>query len=527
MEKLTSSCNEFYINLNESEPNFSEVRTLQDLIAKFPELVRSKHLQERQFLVYNGKFQGETHQPEKSIEMKISFVKHYKNDYIILIFRYTTQRDLLFTLKETNKYKDQLLASVSHELRAPLNGNINLIEGAVNLAQIPESIKETLLIPALRSSKFLLHIINDILDMSQIKEKKLRLVFQSEDLKETLKTASQLVEFQAKKKGLELLIELDSELPQNFCTDHLRVSQIVLNLLTNAVKFTNQGTVKLIASRVPRTSSVKISVKDTGIGISQENLKKLFSSGALMDAEDREKMNPHGVGLGLNIASNLVQLLAPQSHKEINVVSTPEQGSTFTFVLENKLDNLERSDHHNSYEVAEEPSFFAQPRVFQKKQIVTSSPCSSSSKIEKFGPEFLVNLCSCPKVLIVDDNPFNILALETILRSLQIKFDSVFNGKSALQKLLSHKNKTCGKDCKSYSVVFMDQEMPEMSGAETVREIKKLQGQNMVSSDIRIIGCTAHKGKEEIERFLAVGLENCIFKPVSITMIKDALKEFV
>jgi len=93
----------------------------------------------------------------------------------------------LITLEETNKYKDQLLASVFHELRAPLNGNINLVETAVNSPKILEVIKESLLIPAFRSSKFLLHIINDILDMSQIKEKKLRLVFQQGDLEETLK----------------------------------------------------------------------------------------------------------------------------------------------------------------------------------------------------------------------------------------------------------------------------------------------------------------------------------------------------
>ena len=132
--------------------------------------------------MYHGKLKTE-HSPQQSIEVKISFIQHFETDYIILILRDTTQRDLLLTLEETNKYKDKLLASVSHELRAPLNGNINLVETAVNSPKITATIKETLLIPALRSSKFLLHLINDILDMSQIKEKKLRLVSQSEDLK--------------------------------------------------------------------------------------------------------------------------------------------------------------------------------------------------------------------------------------------------------------------------------------------------------------------------------------------------------
>ena len=151
----------------------------------------------------------------------------------------------MIILEEANKYKDQLLALVSHELRALLNGNINLVEKAANSKKIPDHIKESLLIPALRSSKFLLHIINDLLDMSQIKQKKLRLSFESRYLKETLKSTAQLVELQAKKKGLDLIVELDPNLPEQFCTDHIRLSQIVLNLLNNAIKFTKEGTVKL------------------------------------------------------------------------------------------------------------------------------------------------------------------------------------------------------------------------------------------------------------------------------------------
>ncbi len=217
-------------------------RNLEDLVISFQKIIRSGEIQEREFLIHNGKLKIEDQQ-DKSLEVKISFVQHFENYYIILILRDTTQRDLLVMLEETNKYKDQLLASVSHELRAPLNGNINLVESAINSPKIPESLKETLLIPALRSSKFLLHMINDILDMSQIKEKKLRLVFQSDNLKQTLKSTAQLVELQVSKKGVQLVLELDPALPKAFTTDHIRLSQIVLNLLTNAIKFTKEGTI--------------------------------------------------------------------------------------------------------------------------------------------------------------------------------------------------------------------------------------------------------------------------------------------
>lgn len=117
---------------------------LTDLITNFKEIIKEKNLQEKQFLIYNGRLKAEN-QPDKAIEIKVSFIQHFENEYIILILRDTTQRDQLVALEETNKYKDQLLASVSHELRAPLNGNINLVEGAIASSKIPGHIKETLL----------------------------------------------------------------------------------------------------------------------------------------------------------------------------------------------------------------------------------------------------------------------------------------------------------------------------------------------------------------------------------------------
>lgn len=201
-ERFTTQ-NELLAESGESHISALKIDALQDLIVNFKSIIQEQNLQERQFLVYNGKLRmDENELQEKSIEIKISFIKHVEKEFIILILRDTTKRDILVALQETNKYKDQLLASVSHELRAPLNGNINLVEAAINSPTISENIKETLLIPALRSSKFLLHIINDILDMSQIKQKKLRLDFQSRNLKETLQNAAQLIELQAKMKGI-------------------------------------------------------------------------------------------------------------------------------------------------------------------------------------------------------------------------------------------------------------------------------------------------------------------------------------
>ena len=509
-EKQTTG-NELLTDINENPVN-----TLADLLANFKNIIKEENFQERQFLVYNGKMKGDRDDlANKSIEIKISFVKQYKSEHLILIIRDTTQRDLLITLEETNKYKDKLLASVSHELRAPLNGNINLVESAISSSKIPDQIKENLLVPALRSSKFLLHLINDILDMSQIKEKKLRLVFQSGDLKETLMSTAQLIELQAKKKGIILKVELDPTLPLEFQTDHVRLGQIVLNLLSNAIKFTKDGSVTLTAKSLNQAQWVKISVEDSGIGMSEENITKLFSNYTHIEFEERQSMNPSGVGLGLNITHNLVQLLAPKDHQNISVVSALNQGSAFSFIIENKnkipiqLKELEdqRNDSNDSFKIPDESPVNIKPILFQK----LLSPKTSLQK------------CLCPQILIVDDNPFNTMAFETLLGSLDIQCASAYNGSSTLETLLQYESKKCCKDCKLYSIVFMDQEMPGMSGADTVREIRRLQKEKELSQNLRIIGCTAHKSKEEVEKFLDAGLDKCIHKPISLTMVKSVL----
>jgi len=355
-------------------------------------------------------------------------------------------------------------------------------------------------------------MINDILDLSQIKEKKLRLVYQSEDIKETIQSAVQLVELQAQKKGIDLVLELDPNLPAQFCTDHMRLSQILLNLLSNAIKFTSEGSVKLSTVYMQTSQWVKISVEDTGIGMSQENVKKLFTNYTHIEFAGRQTMNPTGVGLGLNIAYRLVKLLAPSGHKTIVVKSLSNKGSTFSLVLENQEQPEESQyleDLNNSLKIADELPGVIKPLLFSK--LKTNSSHSES---------LLNSPCGCPKVLVVDDNPFNIMAFETILGSLNIQCDSVYSGPAALKKL----SRKCGKDCKGYAVVFMDQEMPEMNGIQTVKEIRRLQKEEgVLAQELKIIGCTAHKSKEEVERFLEAGLDQCIHKPISVGMIKDIL----
>jgi len=511
--------------------DLKNVAVFEDLLTSFKTIIKNKNIQEKQFLIYNGKLQTDDNSIDKSIEIKISFIEQLEKAYIILIIRDTTQRDLLIALEDNNKYKDQLLASVSHELRAPLNGNINLVETAIQSQMVPDDIKENLLEPALRSSKFLLHLINDILDMSQIKAQKLRLIFQSGNLKETLQDTVKLVEVQAKKKGLELSLEIDSQLSGNFCTDHLRLSQIVLNLLNNAIKFTKSGTVKLSAKILENLPCVRITIEDSGIGMSQENVQKLFAYFTHIEFEGRKSMNPNGVGLGLNIAHNLVGLLGPKGQNRIKVQSTPQQGSIFSFIIENKEDETCHNRNPTSDDSQCSECDLAVPnevlkrfeaKPLMKLQSLFSSKCMIPP-VEKPQEIVIKSECECAKVLIVDDNPFNTMAFETILGSLKLKCDAVYSGQAGIEKVVKRQTKICGKSCKQYNVIFMDKEMPEMTGIDTVKEIKRLQAEGIVGGNVKIIGCTAHGSKEEVDLFLASGIDLCIHKPISVGIIQKVL----
>ena len=509
--------------------NSQRVNDLRDLIQNFKGIIKDLNLQERQFLIYNGKLRVEAHHT-KSIEIKISFIQQNNKEYIILIIRDTTQRDLLVTLEDNNKYKDQLLASVSHELRAPLNGNINLVESAIQNISVPDNIKERLLTPALRSSKFLLHLINDILDMSQIKAHKLRLTFKPGKLADTLQDTLQLVELQAKKKGIELCFVIHPDVQSTLCTDHVRLSQIVLNLLNNAIKFTQKGSIILSAAPAEDLACTKISVQDSGIGMTKEDTKKLFSDYTHIEFSGRADINPTGVGLGLSIAYNLAKLLGPKGQKGILVESVPGIGSNFSFLVENKDEQLDqefaaKKASDKSQTAVPDELRCIEPRIFPKlhKSFSTNLIIGSSEKppiLDAIGN----SKCACSKILVVDDNPFNIMAFEAVLGSLNFKCDTVFDGHTAIDKILDRQRTFCGIHCRPYSVVFMDQEMPGLTGSETVQEIKKLQVQGLVPP-MKIIGCTAHGSGEEVEKFMESGIEMCIQKPITVSELQKILKE--
>ena len=513
-----------------------------------------------------------------SYEIKVGPLAEY--DKVILILSDTTERDLAVSLETANNYKDKLLATVSHDLRAPINGSLTFLENSIHHKDLNPSIKENFLIPAQRSLKFLLYLVNDILDFSQINARKIRLSFETLSLVETVKNCHQLLEMQAKSKGIGFPLVLDKNLPKLFTTDHHRLSQIIINLLTNAIKFTSKGQVTLSVT-LKENNRIEVKVKDTGLGIRLQDQEKLFKEFTRINHE-RKDINSRGIGLGLVIANNLAKRLGPATRKTgIDVFSIYGEGSTFRFYIEEKgigdsnpktiiknqpppknpvnrtkiqrVTSIEKEENFANFKIDE--------RDFLNTKTSPRSPYDSSLSIKRskftltpltnntiIAPLFLNSDRNSErkiqeKILIVDDNPINILALESIFKPLGIGTEKAFHGQEAIDKILQseHANTETKRDSHNtrkdsislrseigsvYKLIFMDYEMPVLDGIEATKVLVKMMKKHEIR-DIPIIGCTGHNETEKVEEGLACGMTDVICKPIQRQTLFELVEKYL
>ena len=502
--------------------------------------------------------------------MKFTNSTYRERKVIVANITDTTDRDAIISLKHNNEYKSRLLASVSHELRTPLNGSINFTEEALNSPDVPESVKQKLLLPALRSSRMLLLLINDILDFSQMQANKLRLVFEKKNIVHIASECIELLEIQAAKKGVKL--RLDSHLhryQEKLLTDHNRVKQIILNLLSNAVKFTFQGqiTITLEPKTIEGRRAVRISCADTGIGIDEENQKKLFKAFEKIDLKEKVSLNPTGVGLGLVISNNLAECLGQEANLEettaINFKSKVGEGTTFWFDL---MDQGNPEDHSSSLESPLEVGSQhlinrslslvelgsdkndKEPKInlgFQRSlcpnigNLSLKNGLNQASSLqhletnpELMWPERASTLtairdrCTCPPVLVVDDDPFNIAALEQHLSKFNIKSDCAFNGIQAIEKIMHRHENQCSQNCSQYKIVFLDCNMPVLDGYQTARVLREKIAKGEIEP-LKIIACTAFVQAAETEQALAAGMDDFCTKPITSQVVKQKVKDLI
>ena len=510
------------------------------------------------------------HQQKQNFSIKFTTSLFMNTKVIVVNVTDTTDRDALIAAQASSEYKSRLLSSVSHELRTPLNGSINFIEESLVDTTIPSSTKEKWLVPALRSNRLLLSLVNDILDFSQMHAGELRLVCEARSVVGTAKECFELLEIQAAKKALKMsLISNLSPDQEVIRTDHNRVRQVILNLLSNAVKFTFIGGVTLILDPISIELSqqnhqhegtdslrgVRVTCRDTGIGISPADQKKLFKAFVKIDLGARAFINSTGAGLGLLISNSLVQRLSPEGlpTKASNIIrfeSKIDEGTSFFFEIYNhdeKNGNVRHTDLEKSspgeesvfsehglemrnIEEMTRPISFSMANRFSSQGLIfrdsrsqgTILPANTLGSLTSVTSQVQIG-CKCPKVLIVDDDPFNLTALEQILSRLKISCHWAFNGKEAIEKIEARQHNRCSDSCKQYKIMFLDCNMPIMDGFETARRLRAMEKRGEIDR-IRIIACTAFVQQSDENATREAGMDDFSTKPIKFAAIKEKLK---
>ncbi|PKP53613.1 MAG: hybrid sensor histidine kinase/response regulator [Bacteroidetes bacterium HGW-Bacteroidetes-1] len=355
------------------------------------------------------------------------------------------------------KTKSIFLANMSHEIRTPLNGVIGLTN-ILAKTKLNEEQKE-LVDMVISSGENLLSIINDVLDFSKIEAGQVKIEKNTFSLLCELGKVIKTMQFNANIKGINLLQSLDDNLPRYISSDPVRLKQILINLINNAIKFTQKGHVKLTCKPIEdKNPMLRFEIQDTGIGISAEAIEKLFKEFSQADSTTTRRFG--GTGLGLAISKNLVNLMGGS----IGVESEPEKGSVFWFEI--------------PYEIAEKP---------EKKEA------------KKNNLSFNTNI----KILLAEDNPINQKVAFHSLRQLGLTCDLAINGKEAVAKHAEN----------HYDLILMDVQMPEMDGLEASRIIRSSQAKNPSEKPVIIAALTANAFKEDKNNCLEAGMNYYLSKP--------------
>lgn len=382
--------------------------------------------------------------------------------------------------QDANEAKSRFLANMSHEIRTPINAIMGMNELILRESKEASTIEYAQNIAS--ASESLLGIINDILDLSKIESGKMEVVPANYSLRTLITDCCKMIEGRAAAKKLELIIDADKTTPCNLYGDDVRLHQIITNILTNAVKYTHEGSVTLRIRWKSAGDGKKIllivSVEDTGIGISDENKEKLFGSFERFDNEKNKGIE--GTGLGLAITKQLVELM----DGNIGVYSTIGKGSLFYVEIPQEIAALGELGDINIHKRTKNT-------VYKEKLVVPDK-----------------------RILVVDDVKVNLKVIEGLLKKTQIQIETADGGAKCIEKAYN----------KKYDVILLDHMMPEIDGEDALKKIKK---EGCINHDTPVIVLTAYVMAGARERYIEKGFDDYLSKPVSGEDLEDMLIKYI
>lgn len=382
--------------------------------------------------------------------------------------------------ESADRAKSSFLANMSHEIRTPMNAINGMSEFIIRDTTDSFARENAILIKS--ASQSLLAIINDILDFSKIEAGKMEIVSMPYQMSSVINDVATMINIRLQDKPVELMLDIAEDLPYSLIGDEIRIKQIIINLLNNAVKFTHEGTItlKMWWERMEEDNTIKVysSVKDTGIGIKAADLVKLFSSFEQVDTKRNRSVE--GTGLGLAICKRLCRAMGG----DIEVASVYGEGSTFTWSMTNAVDDWKPIGKINKED------------------------CLSSMKLFQY-----TFSAEKARVLVVDDNRVNLKVAEGMMTPYRINVTAVESGPEAISLLKKE----------SFDIVFMDHMMPVMDGVEAMLKIREIPEQK----DACIIALTANAISGMKEQYLEYGFQGFLPKPLEARDLDDCLRQFL